>query len=159
MAPLGRGRTWGAKLAGRAVRAQSLNYPSDFLLRRNRVLQGPGTLWHQLYVKPTKSSNTPGKLWNAWKSAEAKKPAWNRAKVSIAAGCLLGCCQVLKLHDTRSTQAQQNQRIPYLKNYKNPWAFTKSMKLYINLRSILMSWKTPWRQDIHENLCKSMQIH
>ena len=46
-----------------------------------------------------------------WKSSEDKQPAWNQAKVSMRAGVLIPIYQILKHHDTRSTETHIFQKM------------------------------------------------
>ena len=79
-------------------------------------------------------------LWNVrksmkiykilWKSSEAKKPAWNRAKVSIGAAARLLC-------NGKHPDAREPTTI-----YNNAWQSVKTMRIYWNHKNQQESMKS-----------------
>ena len=87
----------------------------------------------KIYENPWKSMIINRKRW---KSSDDKKPAWNRAKVSIGApGCFLPLYTVVNIHARKS-----------MKIYENLW---KSMQINENSWKSMKIIENPWK--INEN--------
>ena len=95
----------------------------------------------KIHENPWKSMIINGKRW---KSSDDKKPAWNRAKVSIgAAGCSLPLYTVVNIHARKS-----------MKIHENPW---KSMKICENLWKSMIIHRKRWKSsDDNTHARKSM---
>ena len=112
----------------------------------------------EIHENPCKSMKIYENQWNSiiinrkqWKSSDDKKPAWNRAKISIgAAGCSLPLYTVVNIHARKSMKIHEKLQ-KSMKTYENhgKLLFMLGMLLITSARWVSVSLRFSGRLSTH----------